>query len=225
MEDQKMFLVMGTGADMYLRTGWCPAKVVVQGSVDGAEDASIWTLDMPAGGGLQEDIGDGIKDYEAAHGITLVKFTGDSDTLPTAAPSAVEPGRFMEANGILVPAASTTDAKLATVHCHRANIPFIRAVHDGTTNSHLYFEDSSIDFLGAGISPNGKFILINATNDNMAYVGKITKPEGKTNYCRIYTYEDEALSVATAAADFVTSDVIYIIPRAYAQYPHITAMT
>lgn len=225
MEEQKLLLVMGTGADMYLRLGWCPSKVVIQGSADGAENASIWTLDLAAGYGLQQDIADGIIDLEAAHGITLVKFTDAADVLPTAAPDTVEPGRWWEANGIKIPAASTTNAKLATVHCFRLTVPFVRAVHDGTTASGTYFEDSSIDFLEAGVSGNGMFILISENNDNMAYVGEITKPSGKDKHCRIYTYEDEDLKVATAAAAFDTDDVVFIIPRQSVQYPLITAMT
>jgi len=225
MEEQKLLLVMGTAADMYLRLGWCPSKVVIQGSDDGAEDASIWTLDLAAGAGLQQDIGDGIIDYEADHGITLVKFENDSAILPTAAPSTVEPGRWWEANGIKVPAASTTNAKLATVHAFRLTVPFVRAVHDGGDNETGFFQDSSIDFLEAGISPNGKFILIDVAGDTMAYVGAITKPAGQANYCRIYMYEDEDLTTVTSTDDFDDDDVAFIIPRQYVQYPLITART
>lgn len=225
MEEQKLLLGMGTGSDMYFRLGWCPAKVIVQGSADGAEDSSIWTLDLAAGAGLQQDIGDGIIDYEASHGITLVKFENDSAILPTSAPSAVEPGRFWEANGIKVPAASTTDAKMFTVHCFRLTVPFVRAEHDGGNNKTTYIQDSSIDFLEAGISPNGQFIIINSDDDTMAYVGEITKPEDQTRHCRIYTYEDEDLRVATSTDDFDDGDIVFIIPRQYVQYPLIDGMT
>lgn len=225
MEDQILLFAQGTGAAIYLRTGWCPSKVIIQGSVE--EDSEVWTIDLAAGYGLESIDSSGITALTAATGITLVKFDDASDVLPTSAPSSVEPGRWWEANGISIgaSAAANVDGNPFTVHAFRMNVPIIRAVHDGTDSSNTYFEDSSIDFFEAGVSGNGKFILINENNDNMAYVGKITKPAGKDNYCRIYTYEDEDMAVATAAADFDTGDVIYIIPRQYVQYPLITAMT
>jgi len=225
MNEQVTLLGQGTGAAIYFRLGWCPSKVLIQGSAE--EDSVVWTIDMAAGYGVESIDSDGISTLTTATGITLVKFTGDSATLPTSAPSAVEPGRWWEANGIGIgaSAAANVDGNPFTVQAFRMTVPIVRAVHDGTTSSNTYFEDSSIDFVEAGISGNGKFILVNETNDNMAFVGKITKPAGKSNYCRIYTYEDEDLSVATAAADFDTSDVVYIIPRQHVQYPLISAMT
>ena len=134
--------------------------------------------------------------------------------------SGIDPIVFIERSAIpQASAAANVDGNPFTVHAFRMNIPIVRAVHDGTTSSNTYFEDSSIDFFEAGISGNGKFIIINETNDNYAYVGSITKPAGKTKYCRIYTYEDEDLTTATAAADFDTSDLCYIIPRSAVQYP------
>lgn len=219
MESQKMFLAQGTGAALYFRTGWCPAKVEIQGSVE--EDHVVWTIDLAAGYGVQSIDSDGIMTLTAATGITLVKFEGDSDTIPTSAPTVLEPAEYYKANGIGIgaSAAANVDGNPFTVHAFRMNIPIIRAVHDGTTSSNTYFEDSSIDFIEAGVSDNGKFIIINETNDNYAYVGAITKPAGKTKHCRIYTYEDEGLAVATSAADFDTSDLCFIIPRIAVQYP------
>jgi len=225
MNEQITLLAQGTGAAIYFRLGWCPSKVVIQGSAE--EDSVVWTIDMAAGYGVQSIDTDGISTLTAATGITLVQFTGDSDTLPTAAPSSVEPGRYWEANGIGIgaSAAANVNGNPFTVQAFRMNVPIVRAVHDGTNPSQAYFEDSSIDFLEAGVSPNGKFILVNETNDNMAYVGAITKPAGKDKYCRIYTFADELLVTATAAAAFATSDVVFIIPRQYIQYPLITAAT
>ena len=227
MIDQMMFLAQGTGAAMYFNLGFCPARVDIQGSVE--EDSVVWTIDLAAGYGLESIDADGITALTTATGITLVKFDDEPGSMPGSggAPSTVEPGRFWEANGIGIgaSAAANVDGNPFTVQCFRMNIPIIRAVHDGTTNSNTYFEDSSIDFFEAGVSDNGKFILVNESNDNMAYVGTITKPSGKSRYCRIYTYEDEGLATATATADFDTSDVVFIIPRQYIQYPLITAMT
>lgn len=219
MQEQVMVFGQGTDAAIYFRLGWCPAKVVVEGSA--GLDQMVWTIDMLAATGLEYYATDGVRTAETDTGITLVKFINDAADLPTAAPAAVEPGRYWEANGIMIQAGSeiNNDGEPFTAHCFRMNNPIIRAVHDGTTNNGTYFEDSSIDFLEAGVSPNGKFILLNESNDNYAYVGAITKPAGKSNHCRIYTYEDENLVTATAAADFDTSDVIFIIPRLYVQYP------
>jgi hypothetical protein len=219
MEEQKLFLAQGTGAALYFRTGWCPSKVVIQGSVE--EDCAVWTIDLATGYGIQSVDSTGVTELTTATGITLVQFDGDSDTIPTSAPTALEPAEYWKANGIGIgaSAAANVDGNPFTVHAFRMNVPIVRAVHDGTTSSGTYFEDSSIDFVEAGISGNGKFIIINETNDNYAYVGSITKPAGKTKYCRIYTYEDEDLTTATAAADFDTSDLCYIIPRSAVQYP------
>ncbi|MBW2036423.1 MAG: hypothetical protein JRI41_02925 [Deltaproteobacteria bacterium] len=225
MEDQKLLLAQGTGAAVYLRLGWCPAKVILQGSVE--EDSSVWTIDLTAAYGIESIDSTGVTELTTDTGITLVQFEGDADTIPTSAPTSLEPAEYYKANGIAVAAsaACNVDGNPFTVHAFRLNVPIVKGIHDGTTSSNTYFEDSSVDFIEAGVSGNGKFIIINETNDNMAYVGEITKPAGKDKYCRIYTYEDESLTTATAAADFDTSDVVFIIPRMYAQYPPITAMT
>jgi len=225
MNEQLTLLAQGTGAAIYFRLGFCPAKVLIQG--DAEEDAVVWTIDLEAGYGIESIDASGITELTAATGITLVKFEGDSATLPTSAPTAVEPGRWWEANGIGIgaSAAANVDGNPFTVQAFRMNVPLTRAVHDGTSGADTYFEDSSIDFLEAGVSPNGKFMILNENNDNIAYIGKITKPSGQSNYSRIYTYEDAGLVTATAAADFVTGDVIFIIPSQYVQYPLITLMT
>lgn len=228
MQDQIVLLAQGTGAAIYFRLGFVPARVNIQGEAE--EDSVVWTIDYAAGYGVESvDTNTTNAVLTAATGITLVKFTDEPGSMPGSggAPSTVEPGRFWEANGIMVgaSAACNADGNPFTVQCFRMHVPIIRAVHDGTTNSHTYFEDSSIDFFEAGVSANGKFILINESNDNCAYIGRIVKPSGQTRYCRLYTYEDERSDTATAAADFVTSDVCFIIPREYVQYPLITAMT
>jgi len=220
MNEQLTLLAQGTGAAIYFNLGWCPAKVLIQGSVE--EDAVVWTIDLAAGYGIEYVDTNGTNAaLTTATGITLVKFTNASNAFPTAAPSSVEPGRWWEANGIGIgaSAAANVDGNPFTVQAFRMNVPIVRAVHDGTTSSNTYFEDSSIDFLSAGVSDNGQFILINESNDDYAFVGAITKPAGKDRYCRIYTYLNADLSTATSGADFDISDVCYIIPMQYVQYP------
>jgi len=220
MNEQVTLLAQGTGAAIYFNLGWCPAKVLIQGSVE--EDSVVWTIDMAAGYGVESVDSDTTNAaLTSATGITLVKFTNSANAFPTAAPSAVEPGRYWEANGIMIgaSAAANVDGNPFTVQAFRMTVPIVRAVHDGTTSSNTYFEDSSIDFMEAGVSGNGQFIIINESNDNYAFVGEITKPAGKDKYCRIYTYENADLSTATAGADFDTADVCYIIPMQHVQYP------
>lgn len=223
MENPVILLGQGTGSDIYFRLGFCPGFVRVMG--EAAEDVSEWWLTMAAGYAVEwVDTNGTNQALTTDTGITLCKFTDSPGTLPgsdDSTPDTVEPGKWYEANGIRIEssAAAVADGNPFLVMAYRLNVPIVRAVHDGTTNSNTYFEDSSIDFLKAGVSANGQFIIINENNDNYAYVGSITKPAGKSRYCRIYTYEDAALATATAAADFDTSDVCYIIPRMWVQHP------
>ena len=223
MEDTIILYGQGTGASTYFYTGFAPGFVEVRAMGDGTEDIAYWSPMMPAENSIEIEADDGIHTFDASDGIRLVKFDDSPGSLPGSGgtPSDVENGRFFEANGIEITAGSLgiVDGVPFIVIVHRMTVPIIRAVHDGTAESGTYFEDSSLDFFEAGISDNGKFILISETNDNYAFVGSITKPSGKNKYCRIYTYEDEALSTPTATAAFGTDDVIYIIPRQFAQYP------
>jgi hypothetical protein len=222
MRDYTTRLGQGTGSDVYFNLGFCPGRVVVQGEV--LEDRSEWWLTMAAGYAVESVDTDGVNPALTTDtGITLVTFSDEPGALPGSGgtPVAVEPGRWWEANGIRIEstAAAIANGNPFMVYAWRLDVPYVRAVHDGTTDSDTYFEDSSIDFLEAGVSSNGKFIIINESNDNYAYVGTITKPSTKTRYCRIYTFEDERLETATAGANFDTADVCYIIPRQYVQYP------
>jgi len=221
MNEFKQFLGQGTGSDVYFFTGWCPGYVRIMG--EAAEDVVDWWLTMAAGYGVLADDGGSNLALTTDVGVTLVKFDDEPGAVPGSGgtPSTVEPGRWYEANGIRIESTNPAlaDGNPFTVMAFKLSTVMVRAVHDGTTSSNTYFEDSSIDFLEAGISPNGKFIIINETNDNYAYVGEITQPSGKTKHCRLYTYEDERLATATASADFDTNDVCYIIERAAVQHP------
>ena len=222
MRDTLVLYGQGTGASTFFYTGFVPGFVEVR-SMAAEEDVAYWCPLLPEEDSIEINADDGVYTIDTSDGIRLVKFNDEPGSVPGSGgtPSDVENGRWYEANGIEITASSVgiVDGIPFCVIIHRMTVPIIRAVHDGTTNSHLYFEDSSLDFFEAGVSDNGKFIIINETNDNYAYVGKITKPAGKTRHCRIYTYEDENLVTATAAADFVTADVCYILPRQWVQHP------
>jgi len=226
MRDHIVLFGQGTGASIYFKLGWPPALVRISNFA--ARTGGLWCPLIPEEDAI-EDAAAGTKTLDTSHGVRLVKFNDEPGALPGSGgtPSDVENGRFWEANGIELTSGvvANIDGEPFCIEAFRMTVPMVTAVHDGTNPSHTYFEDSSIDFIEAGISPNGKFILINETNDNMAYVGAITQPAGKTNYCRIYTFEDEGLVTATAAAAFATDDVVYILPRAYSQHPLITAAT
>ena len=221
MKDVLILYGQGTAASTYFYTGFVPGYVRVDGW--GEEDSNFWCPLIPGEDSIEIIDSTGIRELDTSDGVRLVKFSDEPGTVPGSGgtPSDVENGRWWEANGIEITGscAAIADGNPYSVLVFRMTVPIIRAVHDGTTSSGTYFEDSSIDFLEAGVSPNGKFIIINETNDNYAYVGSITKPSGKTRHCRIYTYEDEGLATATAAADFDTSDVCFIIPRQWAQSP------
>lgn len=222
MQDTIVLYGQGTAAVTRFYTGFAPGYVRVIGMAE--EDVNEWCPLLPSEDSIETIDSTGIRTLDASDGIRLIKFTADEPgAVPGSGgtPSDVENGRFWEANGIEITASceAIQDGSPYCVIVHRMSVPIIRAVHDGTTNSHTYFEDSSIDFYEAGVSDNGKFIIINESNDNYAYVGTITKPSGKSNHCRIYTFENETLATATAAADFVTADVCYILPRQFAQSP------
>ena len=229
MRDVLILYGQGTAASTYFYTGFAPGYVKVMGFAE--EDINEWCPLIPEEDSIETIDSTGIRTVDTSDGIRLVKFNDEPGSVPGSGgtPSDVENGRWWEANGIEITAscAAIQDGAPYMVMVFRMTVPIVRAVHDGTTNSNTYFEDSSIDFFEAGVSSNGKFIIINESNDNYAYVGAITKPSGKSRYCRIYTYEDENLTTATAAADFDTSDVCYILPREWVQHPlsGIGAMT
>lgn len=221
MLDNLVLYGQGTAASTYFFTGFAPGYVRVMGVTE--VDVNEWCPLLPEEDSVQTLDSTGVRTIDTSHGIRLVKFNDEPGSLPGSGgtPSDVENGRWWEANGIEITASciSIQDGSPYCVIVHRMTVPIVRAVHDGTAESGTYFEDSSIDFVEAGVPENGKSILISDTNDDYAFVGAITAPAGKTNRCRIYTYEDEGLVTATAAAAFGTGDICYIIPRQFAQSP------
>lgn len=222
MAQYKDFFVQGTAADLYLFTGFIPGAVFIQ-SMTTDSDSMWWHSWFNTVAIARSDAGDAAQDTDA---ISLVTFT-DSREDTTSAPSDVEAGKFYLANGIRIDAGvdCIANAQHNYVQVFEMTTPVIRGYHDGTTSSNTYFEDSSIDFLDAGLNSKNvnpsesKWIIINETNDNYAWCGKVTKPSGKANYCRIYTYEDSACATATAAADFDTNDECFILRESDSQYP------
>ena len=207
--------VMGTAADTYIRTGFCPDIVRI---MDYTTRIQLeWSRIMGLIGVQRIADGTGTQDTDA---ISLVTFIDNPEDL-SVAPSDVEAAKWYDANGFRIDAGvvSIPDASLCFVEAWGSPTPCVRLVHDGTTSSNTYFEDSSVDLKKAGVVGNGTWIVINTTNDNYAFIGAISKPSGKDNHCRALTFEDSGLTTATAAADFDTSDVLILMRHRDAQYP------
>jgi len=222
-------LGQGSGAITYFRLGFCPVKVKIYGLVE--EDINEWYLPMLASPDSIETIDStGIRTLDGTDGVYLVQFNDGMGQAPGSggAPTVLEPAEWYKANGIKITAdcAAIADGNPYIVEAYRLTVPIIRAVHDGTTSSNTYFEDSSVDFKAAGVSGGQTWLIINETNDNYGYVKSVAKPTGQTRYCRLYTAENAA-GDATAAADFDTADVCFILPVEWGQYPlsGIGAMT
>src|SRR3990172_4991249 len=191
--------------DLFIRIGWCPEKVKLTNITEGK--AVEWTRIMGNDASL-ERVAAGDITANTDKGIKLVEFTDLPKNL-TADPSAIDPAEWYKANGIQITAdvAFLADDVIVLVEAWRSTGPrVVKGVHDGTTSSNTYFEDASYDFKEAGFKVGD--IVYNQTNANYGFVKEITKPLGKTKYCRIYTSTDRAGLNATAAADFDTSDEI-----------------
>jgi len=92
-----------------------------------------------------------------------------------------------------------------------------RGVHDGTTSSNTYFEDTGVDFRELGVSGGQNWVIFNTTNNNYAYVKSLQK-SSTGRYGRLNTSKD-LLGTATSAADFDTGDVCLVMNKKYIQYP------
>jgi len=208
-------IVMNT-KDLFINIGWCPDRVLITNTYDGTGfewfriQRNVYGLTRAAAGE---------KALVTADGINLVKFT-DTAIATSSDPASVDASNYIDANGIMLDQdlAGFADDIIYMVEAWRMNAPWIMCIHDGTTNSHLYFEDASFDFFDLGVSGNGQWLIYNQTNGNYAYIKSVTKPMGKSKNCRIYTATDAA-GTATSAADFVTSDVCFVFPVSAAQYP------
>jgi hypothetical protein len=229
MEGPIMLFGQGTAAITYFRFGFCPVKVKIVGLAE--EDVAEWYLPMLASPDSIETVdSDGIRTLDGTDGMYLVQFNDPtcSQTGDGGAPTVLEPGEWYKANGIKITAGSVpiADGNPYIVEAWPMNVPIVRCVHDAGDASHLYFQDSSMDFKDAGISGGQQFVVINETNDNYGYVKAVQKPAGQSRFCRC-TLAENAGGDATAAADIDDDDVLIIIPKDWVQYPlsGIGAMT
>ena len=212
----------GSGSDVYFRLGFCASYIRFCALAD-SEDVSEWCLLLGNADVMEQKDTDGVRSLDGSEGISLVAFTASlADYLDgtASAPSDVEVAKWYEANGIRIDTATLglADGIPFMIEAWPLGQSFIRAVHDGTTSSNTYFEDSSVDFEKAGVEGGGTWIMINENNDNYCYVKEVQRPSGKTRKCRLLSATD-AGGTATTAADFDTDDVVFIIPLDQVQYP------
>jgi hypothetical protein len=192
-------------------------------ALNDSEDIGEWCLSLGNANVMEQIDTTGVRALDGSEGISLVAFTSPwSDYLDgtASAPSDVEVGRWYEANGIRIDTAClpSQDGIPYMLEVWPLGQTFIRAVHDGTTSSNTFFQDSSIDFADAGVEGGGTWVIINESNDNYAYIDAVQRPSGQTRYCRLTT-TTSAGGNATTAADFDTGDVAFIIPLDEVQYP------
>lgn len=214
MEKYHGQFVMGTAADTYIRTGFCPDVVKITDCTTHIE--LIWFRVIPALGEQRVAAGTGTNDTDA---MSLVTFTENPEDL-AAVPADVEAAKWYDANGFRIDAgvASIPDASLCFVEAWGCSIPTIPLIHDGGS-SHLFIQDSSVDLVKAGVVGNGDWIVINTSNDNYAFIGAISRPSGSDVYSRALLYEDANLTTPTAAAAIADADVLILMRHREAQYP------
>jgi len=206
--------VMGTAADTYIRTGWCPDTVKITDCTTHIE--LIWHRVIPHLGEQRVANGTGTNDTDC---MSLVTFPDNPEDL-TAVPSDVDNDKWYNANGFRIDAgvASIPDASLCYVEAWASPIPQIKIYHDGGASG-VFIQDASVDLVKSGVVGNGDWIAINTSNDDYAFVGAISKPDGQANYCKALLYEDANLTTATAAAAIADNDIIVLMRHRDSQYP------
>lgn len=223
------FFGQGTGAAIYHRLGFCPVYVRLWSIMD-SEDVDEWALLMANATSISVDDSDGNRDAVSSGGISLVEFDEEwanyLDASATA-PSAVEPGKWYQGNGISIGTSCQVNVNGVPYMgiAYPLGVPVIRSVHDGGA-SNVHWQDSSLDFQKCGVEGGQQWIIINEDNDNYAYVKEVQKPAGQSDYCRL-TLAESADGTATAAAAIADADKGYIIRKDMVQYPlsGIGAMT
>jgi len=205
--------------DIFVRIGFCPDVVRLTEWATGIEMS--WYRLQGADTSATTDANGSIT-VQTTQGMKLVAFTEEStamtgDLTAFTDVNPVEDGE--SANGVQLTSDLTglTDNALLTFEAWRMEVPVLRGVHDGTTSSNTYFEDSSVDFKKNGVCGGQQWIIHNTTNNNYCYVGEVQKPSGKTKACRLTSVLADG--TATTAADFDTSDVVLVMPIRYSQYP------
>lgn len=206
--------VIGQGSNaIYVRLGFCPDVVKLTEWATGL--AFEWYRGQGNDTGINADA-TGDRTVQTDQGVKLVYFEDIPHKL-TAVPTVVEAGDWQKANGIQLTSDLTalTDHALLMCEAFRMDVPFTRGVHDGTTSSNTYFEDSSMDFAHQGVCGGQTWILYNMTNNNYAHISSLVKVTDK--YSRLML--SDAAGTATTAADIDTSDVCLIMQKDMAQYP------
>lgn len=216
----KAMFILGTGAAMYARLGFCPVRIKITGMTE--EDMAEWSLILPAADCIETVDSDGIRTLDSSDGITLVKFEDGPGSLPGSGgtPSELENAQWYDANGIKIDdgVLPNTDGVPCLLEAWGLSFPIVRAVHDGGDNKNTYAQDSSVDFRDAGVEGGQNWVVFNVSNDDCAYVKSVVKPQGQSKYCRIMLAENSA-GDATAAADIDDGDILILVPKSEVQYP------
>ena len=210
--------LMATGANKtYIYLGFCPDVVEVVNATERV--TGLWHRLL---GNLYSviRIADGTGTLETDEGISLVQFKKpgvDLDSDPTV---VTDPNL---ADGILIAddwgaGTGLTDGDLLWVKAYRASIPWVYAKHDGG-DAEDDLEDSSVDFLEAGVSGGQQWIAINLTNKDCAYVGEVVKPFGESKYSRCTLVNASGTAIGATAADVDDDDEFLLMPKNCAQYP------
>ncbi len=202
--------------DLYLRIGFCPEMVRITKLSDGQDN--LWCRMLGNDGALVRVVA-GDRTVSTTAGIKLVQFTDDAIDL-SAAPDVIDPGNWIDANGIMITGdvAFLADDNIVLVEAWTMDSVFIKAVHDGTTSVN-YLEDSTFDFEDLGVSGNLTWICYNQTNGNYGYIKSVLQPQGKSNKCRLILSDASGTEYTAAQAAIATDDVCYILPRKAAWYP------
>lgn len=205
--------------DIFVKIGWCPDVVKITEWATGLE--MLWHRIQGHDTAITR-VAAGDRTVQTAQGIFLCAIDGNpadlgSDPAVFTDCNFTENGKVANAVKLTSDLTGLTDHALCLFEAKRSSIPVFRGVHDGTTSSDEYFEDSSIDFKELGVSGGQTWIMINKTNNNYVHIGAVQKPSGKSKFCRLTSVT--AAGVLTGSADFDTSDVIYVMQKAHAQYP------
>jgi len=204
------------GKDLFVKLGFCPERVRITALDDGAEN--YWVRMLGTDGAIvRATTGD--RTITTDKGIKLVKFT-EEPINTTSDPAEVDPGNYIDANGIQITAdvVFLGDDEIVFVEAWRMTNVMVKATHDGTTSMN-YLEDASYDFKDLGVSGNLTWLCYNLTNGNYAYIKEVIKPSGTNKYSRLTLCNASGTAYTTAEADIDTGDVCYIFPLASAWYP------
>lgn len=206
--------------DLSIRLGFAPDWVKIKSNAAGV--GLYWHRSMGNDAGWDR-VAAGDVTVNTDKGVKLVQFD-DGSGLPSAQtgdPTVISTDEWYKADGIVITsdAAFLADDTVIHVEAGVDDKFFCKLVHDAGDAVHTYAQDSSIDFVAAGVSGGGKCILYNQTNGDYAYIGEVLKPQGKTKYCRLTTYTDAACTSATTAADFDDDDVLYVFRADEMGYP------